>query len=80
MRHDLNNVLITELLIIKYRLYYLESILDKNDSDDWPDGYYEDILETTDRFYRTKNKLLKIFKESEIDYILLKLEKSGGVC
>ncbi len=80
MRNDLLHPLIISLLIVKIELYYLEKILDNNTTDDWPSGYYEDILLTTDKFYRIKNKLLKMFTEKEIDYILLKFDRNGGKC
>lgn len=76
--HNLLNPLIISLLIIKTELFYLEEILDNNSTDSWPPGYYETILVTTDKFYKVRNKLLRIFTETEIDYILYKLDKNGG--
>ena len=78
MRNNLLHPLIISLLFTKNDLYYLETILDNNSSDDWPPGYYEDILLATDRFYRIRDKLLKFFTEAEIDYILLNFDKRGG--
>lgn len=78
MKINLLNPLIISLLFIKNELYYLELVLDNGTADDWPPGYYENILFTTDKFYRVKNKLLKFFSEEEIDKILLMLEKRGG--
>lgn len=80
MRNSLLHPLIISLLFTKEDLYYLELILDNGTADDWPPGYYEEILTTTDRFYRIRNKLLKYFTEVEIDYILYRLDKNGGTC
>lgn len=70
--------LIISLLFTKTDLYYLEKILDNGSADSWPPGYYEEILLATDRFYRIRDKLLKMFTEEELDYILFKLDKNGG--
>lgn len=80
MQNNLLNPLIVILLIIKKDLYYLESILDNNTTDEWPIGYYENILLTTDKFYRVRNKLLKLFSEKDIDNILYYLDKNRGDC
>lgn len=74
------NPLIIHLLIVKCQLNYLESILDTNDSDEWPEGYYGEILLATDRFYRIRDKLVKISSEDSIDKILWMLYKNAGEC
>lgn len=78
MKNKLLDPLIIVLLIIKIELYHLESIMDNNSTDNWPPGYYENILLTTDKFYRTRNKLLKFLTEDEIDYLLYNFERFGG--
>ncbi len=80
MQNNLLNPLIISLLFVRSELNYLELILEKCPTDDWPSGYYEDIMATTDKFYRIRDKLLKIFTSTEIDYILYALDKNNGVC
>jgi len=80
MRNNLLNPLFICLLITKNELFYLEKILDNGTADNWPSGYYEEILFTTDRFYRIRNKLLKNFTELEIDNIIFYFEKNSGNC
>lgn len=75
------NPIIIKLYLLRVELSCLEDVLNNsNTPDEWPDFYYEDILLMTDRFYRTHNKCLKIFKSTEnIDYLMYIFEKRRGI-
>lgn len=79
MRNNLNNPLLLKFFLLKIELFDLESIMDDANTDSWPEGYYNKILITTDKFYSVRNKLLKIFKDDDtIECLIYHFNKNGG--
>lgn len=81
MEENILHPIIIQLYLLRTELSCLEDILNKSKSpDDWPDFYYDDILLMTDRFYRTHDKCIKIFKSAEkVDYLVYMFEKNKGI-
>jgi hypothetical protein len=72
--------IIIKLYLLRTELAFLEDILNLSDnSDEWPEHYYDDILLMTDRFYRVHNKSVKMFNSAEnVDYLMFLFEKQKG--
>lgn len=73
--------IIIKLYLLRTELACLEDILNtSNNSDDWPEHYYDDILLMTDRFYRVHGKSVKMFDSAEkVDCLMYLFEKNRGL-
>lgn len=72
--------IILELYILRNSVFYLEKYLDAfGESDQWPSGIYEETLFTTDKFYKVRDKAIKILgSDVEVDNCVYLLDKRCG--
>lgn len=58
--------IIIKLYLVRDQLYYLEKALEKyTEEDEWHAGVYDEILIITDRFYRVRDRAIKLFGSTD---------------
>lgn len=80
MQNKILHPIILKLYLLRNEVFYLEKFLESfGEADNWPSGIYENVLICTDRFYRTRDRAVKIIgSETEVDCCIYVLDKSFG--
>jgi hypothetical protein len=71
--------IIIKLYLLRNELYFLEKELDSFEKSEEPSGFYDNILITTDRFHRARDRATKIYgSEQVVDNFIYLLDRISG--